>query len=144
MKELPPPVPPGQRLAASEAVAPAGFTFPQAFKTLITSDPLPDLTPAYFLAEFDADAVGDWTRILAKQFPDRVLVPFAKDDASDDVYCFDGTDQSDDPIVQLIHSFTTPGWEYRGEWDNFESWLSKTTEWHREWIRDNGGVPPVG
>jgi hypothetical protein len=140
MTELRPPVAPERRLELSEAAAPAAFVFPHAFKTLIVTDPLPDLSPAYFLAQYDPDAVADWTRILAKQFPARVLVPFAKDDASDDVYCFDGGDTSGNPIVQLIHSFTQPGWEYRGEWDNFESWLSKTIEWHDE-LSDEGSLP---
>jgi hypothetical protein len=109
MKDLPPPVRTTDRLLVSERNAPPGFAFPDSFKTSIVGDDLPNLEPMYFLVEFDADGIPDWTEILAGQFPERVLVPFAQDGGTDDIYCFDGNDRSGNPIVLLIHAFTDPG-----------------------------------
>jgi hypothetical protein len=65
---------------------------------------------------------------MHKQFPTRTLVPFAKDGGSDDVACFDSADTSGNPKVLCIHSFCSPGWEYRGEASSFAEWLQRT-EW---------------
>lgn len=136
MPQVLPPVPREDRLAVSQASAPTGFRFPQSFVDAIGEDDLPELYPLYFLLE-QGGAVEDWTKILREQFPDRNLVPFVRLDGNDDVHCFDGNDLSGNPIVVLIHSFTTPGWEYRGEWFHFDSWLKGAREFHEEWLRDN-------
>ena len=135
-REVLPPVPLENRVAVSRASAPDRFRFPDSYVAAITQGQLPELYPLYFLLE-TGDGVSAWTRILREQFPDRNLVPFARLDGNDDVHCFDGNDLSEDPIVVLIHSFTTPGWEYRGEWVSFESWYTKAKEFHDEWLRDN-------
>jgi len=110
--------------------APAGYPFPPRFRELVTTG-LPDLRPLYWMLQREG-RLEFWTETLAEQFPDRVLIPFAKTDGNDDVHCFDGTDTSGNPPVLLIHAFTTPGWEYRGEWYHFDSWLKGAFEFHEE------------
>ena len=73
--------------------------------------------------------------MLQEQYPERVLVPFAKDRRTDDVFCFEGNDLAGNPAVILIHSFADPGWEYRGEWSHFDSWYSGLLDFHRDWIQ---------
>jgi hypothetical protein len=86
---------------------------------------LPDIDPWWWLAPHKDSAVY-WADTLRKQFPLRILVPFAKHGGSEDVACFDGSDTSGDPKVFYIHSFCSPGWEYRGEKNSFAEWLQLT------------------
>ena len=118
-----------RRREVSDSNAPLGFLFPEPYQRLISVEQLPDISPMFWLLRL-RDGVTNWTRILAEQFPDRILVPFAKDRASDDVFCFEGSDTTGNPAVLLIHSFTDPGWEYRGEWLDFESWLADVLDLH--------------
>ena len=127
-------VPVGRRLEVSVALAPPSFTFPSSYTTLISLAELPAVSPIFWLLQLDK-GVENWTEILREQYPERVLVPFAKDRRTDDVFCFDGNDHSGNPAVILIHSFTDPGWEYQGEWLHFDSWLSGLIEFHEEWER---------
>jgi len=134
------PEPPEVRLSVVRSSAPEGFIFPLSY--LDAAEELDDIDPLFWLLEMK-DALPHWTDILRRQFPDRVLVPFAKDGDSDDVYCFDGNDRSGNPPVLLIHSFTDPEWEYRGEWNDFDSWHRRAKEYHAQWLEDPdqfGGV----
>jgi hypothetical protein len=97
----------------------------------MVTEGLPDLRPLYWMLQRQG-RLEFWTETLAEQFPERILIPFAKTDGNDDIHCFDGTDTSGNPIVLLIHAFTTPGWEYRGEWYHFDSWLKGAFEFHEE------------
>ena len=138
-----PGVPVDRRTGVSESNAPAGFSFPAPYLSLIQAKDLPDIAPLFWLLQLD-EGVEDWTGLLQEQYPDRVLVPFAKDRRTDDVFCFDGKDTSGNPPVILIHSFTDPGWEYRGEWFHFDSWYAGLQEFHEAWVRDedDGFEPP--
>ena len=102
---------------------PNDFKFPQAYVDLVAKE-LPDIDPWWWLAPHK-DSEIYWARTLREQFPSRLLVPFAKHGGSDDVACFDGSDTSSDPKVLYIHAFCSPGWEHRGEANNFTEWLRK-------------------
>ena len=130
-----PRVPTERRMELSYASAPTGFTFPASYVGMAAIDELPDIAPMFWMFNLEVDGIADWTEILAEQFPERVLVPFAKYGSTDDVYCFDGRDLSGNPAVFLIHSFTDPGWEYRGEWFHFDSWLSGAVVHHKAWLK---------
>lgn len=119
------------------AVCPPGFELPTKLLEIV-GDELEDLEPWFFLG-YVKQGAQRWKTILAEQFPERVLVPFAKHDSSDDVFCFDGTDLSVDPPVVIIHSFTTPGWEFRGQWKNFAAWWEEAQEQHEAWLREENG-----
>lgn len=103
---------------------PSDFKFPQPYLDLVGKG-LPDIDPWWWLAPHKDSAVY-WADTLHKQFPLRMLVPFAKHGGSDDVACFDGADTSGNPKVLYIHSFSSPGWEHRGEARSFAEWLQKT------------------
>jgi hypothetical protein len=143
MNDKYPGVPLDRRRHVSESNAATGFLFPASFMSLIQQEELPDVAPVFWLVQMDM-GVEDWTELLEKQYPDRTLVPFAKDRRTDDVFYFDGRDTSGNPPVILIHSFTEPGWEYRGEWLHFDSWYAGLVEFHEAWARgeDDGFEPP--
>lgn len=103
---------------------PSDFRFPQSYLDLLGGE-LPDIEPWWWLAPHRESATY-WVETLRKQFPERVLVPFAKHGGSDDVACFDGSSISDDPRVLYIHAFCSPGWELRGDASNFAEWLRRT------------------
>jgi len=74
---------------------------------------------------------GDWylmnkNQILIRKeglndrYPNRKLIPFARRDDNDDIACFD-LDCVEK--VFIIHDFSSEGYESRGEFDNFKSWL---------------------
>lgn len=65
-----------------------------------------DLKPWWLMCDFPSFA-DFWIGQLKKQYPDRVLVPFAKLEDTDDLACFDGADLSTDPRVVYIHAFAS-------------------------------------
>lgn len=62
---------------------------------------------------------------LQKRYPDRDLFPFARDDASDDVACWE---QDKPGKVVLIHDFASSGHENKLEFDTFAKWHSFVLE----------------
>ena len=126
-----------ERFAELDRVSPPGFRGPDRFITLMSGE-CPDIDPWMWLLDLK-DLAEFWTTCLRKQFPYLVLVPFAKNTFSDDVFCFAGNDTSGDPAVLVIHGFTTPGWEYRGMWRSFSEWHLDALQLHEEWLRDREG-----
>jgi hypothetical protein len=106
---------------------PNGFRFPDSFLRAVSTNPMPDIDPWWFLCEFK-DSADFWLAELKRQYPDRSLVPFAKLGAFDDIACFDGADKTGDPVVFYVHSFASPGWEDRGFLPNFSDWLKAAPE----------------
>ncbi len=107
-----------------EDVLPKDFKYPKSFLDLIDVENIKDLPypkPYYFLGEF-SEHLRAKNKSIKKQYPKRVLVPFAEDEGSDDVFCFDGTDTSGNPKVYQVHTFASEGWEDRGYWDSFDDW----------------------
>jgi hypothetical protein len=116
---------PGNLYLFEDQTLPIGFKFPMSYLSLSANKNnlnMPDLEPWFWLT-FWKELADSWYEILKKQFPSRKLVPFCKDGSTDDIACFDGSDISGDPAVLIIHSFCTPGWEYRGRYKNFNGWL---------------------
>ncbi|WP_343714741.1 SMI1/KNR4 family protein [Inquilinus sp.] len=103
---------------------PDGFKLPASYLELLAKG-LPEIDPWWWLAPYK-DRANYWAATLRQQFPSRSLVPFAKHGGSDDVACFDGSDMSGDPKVLYIHAFCSPGWELRGDAENFQKWLQNT------------------
>lgn len=103
---------------------PKKFRFPQSFIDYVSCDPIPYLEPWWFLCKFQKNA-DFWLNEVKRQYPNRVLIPFAKMEDSDDVACFDGEDKSGNPKVYYVHTFAASGWEDRGYVNNFEEWLKE-------------------
>ena len=100
------------------------FSYPIKFLELVnteTIEEVPYISNYYFLGT-DQEIIIFWFNIIKKQYPKRVLIPFAKDENTDDVFCFDGTDTSGNPKVYQVHTYASEGWEDRGYWDNFDDW----------------------
>jgi hypothetical protein len=99
--------------------------------------PLEDLQPIFWLAEIRGAAMA-WQETLAALYPGRRLVPFAKNAASDDLFCFD-LDRSDEQVLR-IHAYASSGWEDRGSWPTFAFWLSSARGYHEGWLHDRVGL----
>lgn len=124
-----------QRQLDVQLVTPAGFQYPDRYLRAVSREPLDDIEPWMWLS-FYRDQLDGWREIVSDQFPERTLVPFAKHQDTDDVFCFDGTDHTGDPPVLIIHTFTTPGWEYRGEWASFDDWWAEMEAQHADWLAE--------
>ena len=109
----------------SDIFFPENFSFPKSFLKLVSQEEIPYFEPWYFLCKFPDNAIF-WIDENAKQYPSGKLVPFAKDERSDDVACFDGSDTSGNPKVFYVHTFASPGWEDHGDVESFDVWLEKT------------------
>jgi hypothetical protein len=69
------------------------------------------------------ETASGWLTLLRKRYPSRSLVPFARNDHTDDFACFDGTDMSGDPKVFYVNAEPSPGADNIGEVVNFDAWL---------------------
>lgn len=119
------------------AMLPAGFSFPSDYLSFVKADKRPDLGPWWFLC--DMPSVADfWINELERQYPGRMLVPFAKLEHTDDVACFDGFDSSGNPRVHYIHAFASVGWEKRGVVDSFSDWLEQAEKDRRAYVSERG------
>lgn len=119
---------------------PEKFSFPDSYLNLVSQEEIPYLEPWWFISEFKEDA-DFWFEEIAKQYPTRKLIPFAKAGSSDDIACFDGSDISGNPKVFYVHTFASPGWEDRGYEENFDAWLEKakaeSAQYKAEMINEN-------
>ncbi len=67
------------------------------------------------------------TRIteLAKRYPNRKLIPFARRDDCDDIACFE-IGKGDK--VQIIHDYASSGYEQRKEYECFWDWFKSAID----------------
>ncbi|WP_342472613.1 hypothetical protein MHH70_03965 [Metasolibacillus sp. FSL H7-0170] len=92
------------------------FRYPDSYKKIVELN-LVDFDVWYLIES------GQATRRyfdLKERYPTRKLIPFARQDDTDDIACFEigkGTK------VQLIHDFATEGFEQKYEFSDFWSWL---------------------
>lgn len=104
----------GGLLFTSEELPP-GFAYPPGLLRLVEAG-LFELGPWWILT-------GDHLRALntgmAKRYPKRHLLLFAKRQDTDDCVCFD----MDTGKVSRVHDWASPGWEAKGEFPDFNSWL---------------------
>ena len=119
---------------------PEGFEYPldyQHFYKSIHAEELLDGNPWTFL---DAHFAVPRSRAMNQRYPARRLVPFAIQQHSDDVACFDAFAALKDSPVVLIHDFADPGWEGRGTFASFEDWLrmvkADTAMWRAEHLSE--------
>jgi hypothetical protein len=124
-----------ERYFYSESRLPQGFRLPEEFVNFAQLDNRPELKPWWFMCDFPEFA-NFWIDQLRKQYPDRVLVPFAKLEDADDLACFDGADLSSSPKVIYIHAFASPGWEMRGEVASFSDWLTLADRDHQDYVKE--------
>lgn len=128
------------RLVAIRLIQPGFFLFLNRFLHLVAADDLPAVEPWSWLVKYEDDLYS-WAEIVAKQCPSRSLVPFAKHQDTDDVFCFDGDDRTGNPPVLIIHTFASPGTEYRGQWTSFDVWWEEMEEHRAAWLVDQATSP---
>lgn len=95
---------------------PMGFEYPQAIKKIVELN----LTNFEVWHFFDKDSAKTRRDGLAKRYPQRSLIPFARRDDNDDIACFENgmNDQ-----VFIIHDFSSPGYEQRETYKTIWDWL---------------------
>ncbi len=106
----------------SEIILPEGFSYPEKFLKEVVLNKFPHYQPWFFLSEMK-NFESNFFDYALEDYPTRSLIPFARYDGTDDVACFDGNDHSGDPKIYIVHFFASAGWEDRGSYLNFESWL---------------------
>ena len=108
---------------------PGWYIYPTALVDLIENEDI-DFGPWQLLH-------GEWLVVrdtgLRQRFPSLDLVPFARRLDSDDVACFDVSEESSSPKVKIIHDFASAGWEGRGSFGDFGAWLDSAKEAAEEW-----------
>lgn len=110
-------------------ILPKGFQYPDSYISFVSNE-LPDLEPWHFLYPREINSIYNG---LKQRYPNRILVPFARRSDNDDMACFDASEVTENPKVFIIHDFASPGWEKRGELDNFLSWVEFAKEESKEW-----------
>ncbi|AKU15664.1 hypothetical protein [Luteipulveratus mongoliensis] len=101
---------------------PKDFWYPTGYIRVLESG-LVDLEPWKIL---DAEQVEFHREGLALRYPARRLLPFANRQDMDDIACWD-LERGNQPVV-IIHDYASPGWESRGEFADFYSWLREAVE----------------
>jgi len=119
-----------------KSALPTGFSLPEDYLRFVNDDNRADIDPWWFLG-VRRESAEFWIGELARQYPGRLLVPFAKLAGSDDVACFDGSDLSGNPRVLYIHAFASQGWEDRGSECDFSSWLRSALADHERHRSDS-------
>ncbi len=98
-----------------------GFAYPPEFLKVVRLGLL-DLEPWYVLRGERLRELHDG---LARRYPTKRWVPFARRQDCDDVACWsrDGT-----PRVVVVHDFADPGWEERRNFATFWDWFRQAVE----------------
>ena len=98
------------------------FQYPEEFIKIMELDLLNfDLWVVYDNKEFfDVRIKG-----LIERYPNRKLIPFAKREDCDDIACFEIGKEG---TVQIIHDFSSEGYEQRKEYKSFWDWFRDAIE----------------
>jgi hypothetical protein len=99
---------------------PPGFDYPHEFIRVVELG-VTNLEPWWIV---HGQLLRDRFQGLQKRYPDRKLVLFAVRQDNDDVACWD-LDQGN---VAVVHDFSSPGFERRGEFRSFYDWLRQAVE----------------
>lgn len=65
---------------------------------------------------------------INKRYPERLVIPFARDKGSDDIACFVISDPASNASVVVIHDLTDPEIAVTGRYDTFEEWVESVRE----------------
>lgn len=115
---------------------PADFKYPESFLLFCATTEEQDIVPWYIFD--DAENAIFWLETVREQYPDRNVIPFARDASlGDELACFDGNDVSGNPSVYYVHCFADPGWEDRGQVADFSEWVKLAQEDHNEFVNDD-------
>lgn len=105
----------------SESELPRGFKYPRQFEHIVQLGLL-DIEPWYILQD---KPLRETQLGLAKRYPERHLVPFARRQDNDDIACWQAPESGE---VFVIHDFASSGWEQRAKFATFYDWLRQAIE----------------
>lgn len=97
------------------------FNYPEEFLKMIELN-LTNFDVWYFIVEED---ILIRIKGLKKRYPDRKLIPFARRGDCDDIACFEIGKEG---TVQIVHDFSSSGYEQRREYKCFWDWLKEAVE----------------
>jgi len=120
------------RFFINENDKPKNFEYSRSFISYV-SNGFPDLEPWKLLSSSEIASI---LKGLKQRYPERIVVPFARRFDNDDRACFDASKSLVESKIIIIHDFSTPGWEKRGELESFENWLKLVEEDIKEWKED--------
>ena len=100
---------------------PSGFEYPAQYRRFLDTGAT-SLEPWRFLGP---PHLKRRQQGLANRYPTRALVPFAARQDNDDVACWEGGQGG---RVFIVHDHANPGWERRGEFADFHTWLRAALE----------------
>lgn len=115
-----------QQVSFQQERLPAGFRYPQAYLDLAQA-PERLANSSWWLIGSQPEYANFCLDLLLGMGGGKVLIPFAKDDASGDIACFDGSDQSSSHRVYFHvgeESFDAVNWETRYS-QTFAEWLEE-------------------
>jgi hypothetical protein len=127
------------------------FRYPQALSDYCETADEHDLHPWYVMT--DPEEASDWLEIVREQYPNRNLIPFARnEDTGDDIACFDGADTTGEPKIHFVHTFSDPDWSDFGYVLNIPEFLADVRDHNAKHLRDLAedaeaakaeGAPPI-
>ncbi|EKZ0860998.1 hypothetical protein ABZ088_002236 [Listeria monocytogenes] len=109
------------------------FIYPEAYNKLIELN-LVDFDVWYLI---ESNRATRRYHDLKERYPNRKLIPFARRGDNDDIACFEIGKEN---RVQLIHDFTTEGFEQRGEFDDLWEWVESAVKTMVEYNREEENV----
>lgn len=109
------------------------FIYPEAYNKLIELN-LVDFDVWYLI---ESNQATRRYHDLKERYPNRKLIPFARRGDNDDIACFEIGKEN---RVQLIHDFTTEGFEQRGEFDDLWEWVESAVKTMVEYNREEENV----
>lgn len=105
---------------------PAGFRYPQAYLDLV-EQPERLAESSWWLIGKNPGFADFCLEVLQGMGGSKILIPFAKDDESNDLACFDGADLGGSPRVYFLvaeASIKHVDWTKRYS-QSFEAWLTE-------------------
>jgi hypothetical protein len=99
---------------------PDGFAYPPEFVRVVELG-LVNPEPWWI---FGGEPLRQRLRGLAKRYPERTLIPFAKREDNDDIACWEGKL----PRVVVVHDYASSGWAERAEYPDFNAWFRQAIE----------------
>ena len=102
---------------------PSWVIYPSAYLDLVKNGE-DEFLPWYLM---DKDQLLIRYNGMQMRYPDKTLFPFARDDNSDDVACWE---EGKPNKVILIHDFASPGFENKKEFESFEEWYKYVTTYY--------------
>lgn len=109
------------------------YEYPESYKKLIDLG-LVNFDIWFLMKKEQASSIYNG---MQERYPKRKLIPFAKRADNDDTACFEIVKGSK---VQLIHDFTTEGFEQRGEFDDLWEWVESAVKTMVEYNREEENV----